>query len=301
MIILSLYMNNNFVPISTNSFNHSNFTKFNNAFNVNSPLIHKIDHSNNDMLLHNNVGSNVLGENVVEYKIIIDSLDRDIKIYPDPFSFIVKFGQSGNNIMKSKSNRDGIKMAPPPTPYINREFKNVLFIKLETVILPHNCNVVFENDCYVHSNSLLDDRYVNLIIDNLEPNTIFTTSDNSSREDPFTGKIIVPPTPFAIILPDKLISRYHYSGTPYYGSKSFRASQLGNISQLNIKFTTSQGFPLKFNNLYSYNDLLIAENAGKAIPLTDIRHPLNIKNQISMSFIIGVVECQIQTNTKFEL
>jgi hypothetical protein len=36
------------------------------------------------------------------------------------------------------------------------------------------------------------------------------------------------------------------------------------------------------------------------ISTSDIRHPLNRRLQVHVSFIIGVIESQINTNTKFE-
>jgi hypothetical protein len=180
-------------------------------------------------------------------------------------------------------------------PYINREFKNVKYIKLDTVVLPLNRKPGNGDYC------LLDDRYISLVIPEVESDTIYSTGDNNIRYDPITNKSYTPPKPFAIIFPDKLTSKHHFTGTPYYGLKTYKSSRLANISSMSIKFTDSYGFPIKIDNLYTYDQLEEAKYNGEEIPLTDDKHPLNRKYQLSLSFIIGVMECQIATNTKYEL
>jgi len=71
-------------------------------------------------LIHNNVSKNVFAETLQEYTIIIDSSDRDIIKYPNPFSYRVKFnglpGTKDANIMRS--------------------FDYVKYVKLDTGIIP---------------------------------------------------------------------------------------------------------------------------------------------------------------------
>jgi len=71
-------------------------------------------------LIHNNVSKNVYAETLQEYTIVIDSADRDIEKYPNPFLYRVKFngipGTRDANIMRS--------------------FDYVKYIKLDTGIIP---------------------------------------------------------------------------------------------------------------------------------------------------------------------
>lgn len=71
-------------------------------------------------LIHNNISKNVFTEALQEYTIIIDSSDRDIGKYPNPFSYRVKFnglpGSVDANIMKN--------------------FDYVKYVKLDTGIIP---------------------------------------------------------------------------------------------------------------------------------------------------------------------
>lgn len=281
-----------FKPVTTNSNHQYNQSKFNDAYKQNTQIIEPPNYKNNNNLLHNNVAEQIMDENIVEYKIIIDSSDRDIRTYLNPFSFTVKFGANAGGIVKSKKNTNNEYIEGPPQPYINKEFKNVKFIKLDTIVLP-KCTINEHNYC------TLDDRYISLCIDEIDNNTILTTGDNNSRYDESTNKTYNAPKPFAIIFPDKLVSKTHYTGTPYYGNKSYKSSNLANIRSMTIKFTDSYGKPLSINNLYSFDKLEMEKDNGNEIFLSDDRHPLNKKYQLSFSLIIGVVECQIATNTKF--
>jgi hypothetical protein len=71
-------------------------------------------------LIHNNISKNVFAETLQEYTIIVDSADRDIAKYPNPFSYRVKF--------------NGL----PGTPDANimRKFDYVKYVKLDTGIIP---------------------------------------------------------------------------------------------------------------------------------------------------------------------
>ena len=147
----------NFNPISTNSHHLNNTTNFNKAYNESQPIIEKINYTNNNNILHNNIAPQVLDESIIEYKIIIDSIDRDIKTYNNPFDFIVKFGAMGGGIVRYNSYKKGnlipenSYISGQPQPYINKEFKNIKYIKLDTVVLP-----VGDKDNFC----LLDDRYI---------------------------------------------------------------------------------------------------------------------------------------------
>ena len=277
----------------------------------NHPVIETINYANQNKLLHNNISENVLDEHIVEYYIDIDSLDRDIGAYPNPFNFIVKFNPPSGSRVRTERIKHGVLkpvndfLQGPPKPHINKEFKNVKYIKLDTIVLPQFSNIIENNEeegsyKYDPDSLLITDRFVSLVIDELDCNRRFSTGDGGCRLDD-DGKPIHPDRQFAIILPDKLLGLSSYVGTPYNGgSKIFKNSLLGNIKTLTVSFQDSCGKKLKFDNLYTERELCDAEAKGTPIPLTDIRHPLNKKNQVFVSLVFGVVESQINTNTKFE-
>ena len=275
-----------FNPLTTTM---SNLSDFRTAFAQPPTIIEKIDFTNKNEVIHNNIGPNVLDEHVVEYRVMIDSVNRDIKYYPDPFSYVVKFNPAHSSTVRTQTN-EFIRYDGAPTPHIGKQFVNVKYIKLENIILPQCSGLKREHGEYVcdRKDSIVTNMYNSLIIEELNNERIYTTSP-------------IGPVPFALFIPDKLIGLDYYSGTPYYGSKIYKNSLLGNITQLHIQFADSNGVPLKFNDLYTYDDLQQYEyDNDEPFPITDMRHPLNKKIQNHISLIFGVVECQINTNTKFD-
>ena len=305
-----------FNPITTNTqnlmTNQPFMSNFNKAYTPNDPIIERIDYSNRNKLLHNNIADIVLDETVVEYRINIDSLDRDLRLYQDPFCYTVKFAPIGTKIVQTeefkKCNQSKIvetKFPSTPRPHILREFKNVKYVKLENIILPQFCNIKRKDDCECDSDfelcdRLPDDRFVMLVIRELDCDRTFTTSEDVTRIND-CGNPYTPPVPFAILIPDKIIGCNAYTCIPYYGNKIYKSSLLGNITQLTIQFFDSTGQPLKYDHLFNECDLDKYEcEHGRRLPRSDVRHPLNKRIQTNLSLIFGVVESQINTNTKFD-
>lgn len=304
-----------FNPVTSGMLDQMNnlpyMSRFNHSYSTNPSIIEPIDYSNKNNTLHNNIGGNVIDEHVVEYRINIDSLDRDIKAYPNPFNFTVKFNAPSSSRIRTESIKNGTPtfindhFDGPPLPHINKEFRNVKYIKLDNVVIPQYSNIIFDNmsgDYIFDPNSfIVDDRYISLVIKELDCNRVLCTSDNSFRTDS-SGNTINPERPFATIFPDKLLGNIYYTGIPYHGSKFFKNSLLGNITQLSIQFNDSCGFPLQYNHLFTYDDLNKTDECTDPtpIPISDLRHPLNKNIQVHLSLVIGVVESQINNNIKFE-
>ena len=78
-----------FNSISTNSMANQNINNFNTAFRSNGPVIEKQDYRNRNNLIHNNINENLLVEQIIEYTLNIDSMDRSLTAYPNPFNFSV--------------------------------------------------------------------------------------------------------------------------------------------------------------------------------------------------------------------
>lgn len=302
--------NSNYNYLSTNSQNNlkNNTNKFDKAYRQHDPIIESIDYTNNKKLLYNNISENVLDEHIVEYRINIDSLDRDVNVYHSPFNFTVKFNPpSGGKVRTEVLEKGSLKTVNdtfegPPKPHINKEFRNVKYIKLDNIILPQYSSIMLDDRDYDvdPSSNLVDDRFISLVIKELDCNRVFCTADGSFRTDPDTGAMVTPPRPFAHIFPDKLLGRIYYTGTPYYGSKVYKSSLLGNINSLTIQLYNSCGTPLKFDNFLTAQQLHKAKCNNEEVDQSDIRHPLNKNFQIHLSFIVGVVESQINNHTKFE-
>lgn len=297
-----------FSGITSNSLKTQQFSNFDNAYKPASALIEKMNYQNKRQLLHDNVNEIVLNEHIVEYKINIDSLDRDINRYPDPFEFKVMFDPIGDGIISTRSFTKNGKinfMNEPvtgaPRPHILKEFRNVKYIKLDSIVLPQYYGTICEDDeiKFDHEKSLINDRFVSLVIEELlvDPVRVYSTSDDSQRTN---CDLAIPPKEFGVIFPDKLMGRIYYSGTAYHSSKVYNDSLLGKIKSMSFKFYNGFGEQIKYNDLYKPKQLKEAEEAGEPIPVTNLRHPMNKYIQPYMSFIIGVVEGQISTQTQLE-
>jgi hypothetical protein len=133
---------NNITPITFNSNNNINYPNINNnlittcntnLINEQNTFYNNFDNNNNiglpylnnnefdkPKLIYNNISDKISVDILVEYIIIIESIDRDIEKYPNPFKYKVFF----NPISQTKD------------AYIYRTFTNVKYIKLESAILP---------------------------------------------------------------------------------------------------------------------------------------------------------------------
>lgn len=117
-------MYGNFGPTTTNmkqqfGNNINTFSNFTESFNRNRPLIDAPDFKNRGEVLHNNLNDNLNLERVVEYRIQINSSDRDPSVTPNPFNMTVSMGNSANSL-----------------PNIKRKFDHIKYVTLNSVILP---------------------------------------------------------------------------------------------------------------------------------------------------------------------
>jgi hypothetical protein len=117
-------------------------------------------HCNNyqkPIVKHNNIRDDVMSEEVFEDPLFIDSIDRNIQVFKNPFKFKVSFNPNSNST----------------APYINEVIKNLRYIRLEIAILP---------------------RYYQLKKTTLsQTGSIFTTIDgkiNSSSTDSYINSLI---------------------------------------------------------------------------------------------------------------
>lgn len=101
-------------PESTNSAdleNLRNFSQFGieKNFETHKPIMFMPDTKNKHETLYDNLNDNLLKESIKEYRLNIDSIDRDIRIYPDPFNYIVSLGPVTNSGINSSVARTDLK------------------------------------------------------------------------------------------------------------------------------------------------------------------------------------------------
>jgi hypothetical protein len=112
---------NNYSPLSTfdkhetiKSSNLENIRNFSNfdiekSFKSNKPIMFMPDTKNQHNTLYDNLNENLLKESIKEYRLNIDSIDRDIETYPDPFNYIVSLGPITNSGINSSVSRTNFK------------------------------------------------------------------------------------------------------------------------------------------------------------------------------------------------
>lgn len=285
----------NFNPTSTTSRMNTEFTDFNKAFNENEPIIERINYKNQNNLIHNNVGDSILDENIVEYRVYIDSLDRDISVYPNPFDFTVRFCAAAKGMIKD------VHYSGAPGPVINKDFRNIKYIKLESIVLPQFLKYIKANNGeYIRDpNSYLpNERFLILSINELEEsNRVYTTvTSGKLAENSRTLYSSHIPKPFGIIFPDAKYGDAYYRGTTYTSQGIYNNSTLGNIKKLTLKLYDSRGKLLSFDHLLSLEQI----NNNKRITEEHICHPLNKNIQVHYTFVIAVIEPHINNLTKYE-
>jgi hypothetical protein len=83
----------------TNNQNFRDFGQYNveTAFQQNKVIEKMPDNKYLNNTLYNNLNDNLNKEQIQEFRLNIDSMDRDINLYPDPFEFMVSFGPVVNS------------------------------------------------------------------------------------------------------------------------------------------------------------------------------------------------------------
>jgi hypothetical protein len=116
-------IDNNFVSTCDNNKNINNivssYNNFDNNNRISAPYLNN-NEFNKPNLIYNNISDKLSVDILVEYVIMIESIDRDIEKYPNPFKYKIYF----NPVAQTKD------------AYIYKIFENVKYIKLETAILP---------------------------------------------------------------------------------------------------------------------------------------------------------------------
>ena len=87
---------------------HSQFNIERN-FESNKPITRMLDTKNKDNTIYANLNENLMKESIMEVRLNIDSMDRDVRQYPDPFNYVVTFGPIVNSGINSTLSRSSLK------------------------------------------------------------------------------------------------------------------------------------------------------------------------------------------------
>lgn len=281
--------------------NNSNNIKYNDykqSFTPNRPLIEQYIAQNNGELLHNNLpNGSLLGEGIVEYKINIDSSDRNIDVYPNPFNYTVTFGSLNGQTRESMEWIDSknkslgkkkVKYNGTPGPYISREFRNIKFMNIDHLILPKYSTVMLDptDNIFKFEQSSLLTQYKYLI---LKIKEFVPTSQMYATNSILESGIMV--------FPHGNLNDFFYYGNAHF-HKTFNLFQLGNLTKFSVEYYTDTGIPIKYRVLDSNgNEISPDTDMANRDKFNNIYNPL-IQNFFTLS--IGVIENYMNTMVKYD-
>lgn len=258
-----------------NNGHHGNFP---NAYQQNRPFIEQPNFTNNNNTLHNNLNNNLLSEQIVDYYVNIDSDDRKLDVYPNPFEYTVSFNPLGKSIDKTtrfKKNNININTEYPetPAPVISKHFKNVKYVKLDKVLLSkhvfvkyiitqtinitgtgavsvstiidkQNCNPLSPSCTVCCSTNCCctlsnNTKYVLLKVKELETYHVYSTNTLTSDNS-------------FVLYVDKTLGNNNNLWFPTYGSCVYPDTLLNNINRLTIEFYDKNGNILSPKILVEY-------------------------------------------------
>jgi hypothetical protein len=119
---------------SNNNFNDQSQYDISDAFKQNTPILEMPSNKYMNNTLYNNMNENLLKESLRENILHINSKDRNIEMYPDPFNYVVTLGpivNSGVNYgdkVKSKSLPEIKKQVDDDFNYACKEINNPNFV-----------------------------------------------------------------------------------------------------------------------------------------------------------------------------
>jgi hypothetical protein len=268
---------------------NSSQSNFNRAFIPNQNLIPQRDTRNYGDLIHNNVNNDVLAEIITEYTLHIDGKDRDISAFSNPYKFIVSLGGPATRIEK------GIEISGVPNPRIDKNFKNVKYIKLKYIMLPRHINYnvtedIDGNKTYtistIKSTILSNYRYLLVKINEISNDKLYSTNDVLKNEC------------FVIYRDSNYLDAMSDLWFATQPVKIYYDNGLKNISRLSIEILTPDGDILALFSGTKDNKIPFDE-INKEFDDSDFFINYNDSIQLSMEFEIGVCENQINSQKNY--
>jgi hypothetical protein len=256
---------------------NNNINNFNESFRVNSPMIEHSDFTNRQEVLHDNMDKKLLSESINDYKLYIDGTDRDPTVFANHYKFTVSFDPSSRQTI-GETTYEG-----HPTPHINRKFNNIKYIKIESILLP-NTNVIVENPqlsgTYELSSATSDkltytNRFLQLRIKELKQNKIYSTNNRINDQS-------------IMLFKDHEMGENFQLWVPRSNTFTYTNANLKNINRLTFELLDDQG-----------QLITVIGGDGAITDTTDIRHLQNKFSQITILIILGVVENELNIDTKY--
>lgn len=227
-------------------------------------------------LLHNNIDpNNILIEDIKEYSIYVDSKDRCVDTYPNPFKYKVAFKPLG----KTSEIVNGVRhIYETPGPTVPENIPNIKYIRLEHIMLPYFYKVL---DGKLNKNiSLMDNLYFLLNINELHGENKYATNDPITKS-------------FGVVYHDYNYNQTHFVGTTKNTKYNFPIDNLGKLNTLTISICDA------FGNVFVPDHLdkkiktcmgCTCDDDPDKCYFHSLNHPLNPVFQNHIHFKVGVVE-----------
>tara|TARA_A100001015_G_scaffold321540_1_gene452844 strand:+ start:4233 stop:5975 length:1743 start_codon:yes stop_codon:yes gene_type:complete len=157
--------NSTFYNPLTNSANYQNIndlSQFNikENFQENKPIQKMLNTKYQDDTIYNNLNENLLKESITEIRLNIDSIDRDIELYPNPFEYVVNLGPVVNSGLKFPPNRVNLKKEVRK---LDRKLNKVIRHTEESVLgIQQNNDIPTVNNLLFTSPDLIKKYTINL-------------------------------------------------------------------------------------------------------------------------------------------
>jgi len=284
---------NNFKP-STHNINGDSYNKkrsFNNNFSVNdafsekTPFIERDLYQNTNTTLHNNLGNMLQLEAITEYHINIDSCDRNIETYPDSYNYVVSFNALGKSTEKKFEKKFAGTFGETPAPVIERNFKNVKYIRLDRVILSRNNytkfsinqnilvdknNIEVEIDCDKINSSKSSKEYVNICNERIKEDVcdvcclkqcdcsiseknkcIIIKFKELDNDHIYSTNTLTSDNSFFLYV-DKSLGNSNNIWNPIYSSSIYQNSLLYNLNRLTVEYFNGDGTPMSSKIIIEY-------------------------------------------------
>jgi len=201
-------------------------------------LLDSPDYKNQKNTIHNNIGMNVLEKQIFKNVLFIDSEFRDYSIYKNPFNFIVKFNGREPHITNVQAIVDDNiytytkYCAGDNCVLMDRVFKNIVSITIDTLFMPTNVDYKLVDGNYVPNDEQLNKFYCKYIV--LKINEI-------ANEKHFTNNKKLGSNSFVMIYDD--INGRYGGWIPVVDTIIYPVSNLKVIDKLTIEICDERGDP----------------------------------------------------------
>ncbi len=267
---------------------NSGQSNFGNSYKPSQNMIPHRDSKNHGHVIHNNINENIVSEIVTEYTVHVDSIDRDINIFPNPYKFTLSLGG-----VATQTGVNGV-----PDPRIDVGFRNVKYVKLKYLMLPRH--IKFDrtvdmggNKSYAHavtkSTILSNYRYLLMRIKEISNDKLYSTNDTIKNDC------------FIIYRDSNYLDAINDLWFATQPTKIFYDNGLKNLSRMTIEILTPQGEELRIlydgTNKLNYTELNTDQST--AVPSSNFYTNFNEAIQTNMEFEIGVCENQLNTEKNY--